>query len=159
MSAGIVGPGIMDAQISLQQAQESQLLQRMRSADGADQKAKIENGAKQFEALLLSGWLQQVEQTMATVPGADDDPDGAGKDQMMSLGVQSLAQSLANSGGIGLGAMIAKAMLASAQKEETGNAQQPAQPATGIPGSRLDFQLKSGLKSADIIHDSGKGSQ
>jgi hypothetical protein len=55
-------------------------------------------GAKEFEAMLLSTWLQQAEQSFATVPGAEDDDDAAGRDQMMSLGVQSLADV---DGGIG----------------------------------------------------------
>lgn len=121
MASGILGPGMMSAQADLQQARESQLLEQMQSA-GADptgQREKIEKGAKEFEALLLSGWLQQAEQSLATVPGADEDEDAAGKDTMMSLGVQTLATSLAGSGGIGIGAMIEKAMLSMAQKSQS----------------------------------------
>ena len=63
MATGILGPGMMNAQSSLQQARESQLLQQMQSATGPDQKEKIEKGAKEFEAMLLTGWLQQAEQS------------------------------------------------------------------------------------------------
>lgn len=120
MASGIIGPGMTNPQISLQQAQESQLLQQMQSAVGPGQKQKIEKGAKEFEAMLLSGWLQQAEQSLAKVPGTDDDDDedSGSQDQMMSLGVQSLARSMAANGGIGIGAMIEKAMLQVAQKSQ-----------------------------------------
>lgn len=68
--------------------------------------------------MLLSTWLQQAEQSMATVPGAEDDEDAAGRDQMMSLGVQSLASSLTASGGIGIAAMIAKSLHATADRAQ-----------------------------------------
>jgi Rod binding domain-containing protein len=68
--------------------------------------------------MLLGSWLQQAEQSFATVPGADDDEDAAGREQMMSLGVQSLSQALANSGGIGIAKMITKALEATAAKTE-----------------------------------------
>lgn len=119
MASGILGPGMINPQVSLQQAQESQLLQQMQSAVGPEQKQKIEKGAKEFEAMLLSGWLQQAEESLAKVPGTDDDDEDSGsQDQMMSLGVQSLARSMAATGGIGIGAMIEKAMLHVAQKSQ-----------------------------------------
>lgn len=154
MAAGILGPGALNAQVSLQQARESQLLQQMQLAKGPDQKQKIEKGAKEFEALLLSGWLQQAEQSMATVPGADDDGDDAGQNTMTSLGVQTLATSLADSGGIGIGAMIAKAMLAMAQKEEAANGQAP--PSPEIPPKSEALGLNSSLENADRMGVSRK---
>jgi len=117
MGATILSPGALAAQANLQQAREDQMLQHLRSAPSDD--AKIEKGAKEFEAILLSNWLQQAEQSFATVPGADSDSDqdsGQG-DQMMSLGVQSLAQDIARSGGIGIAKMVAKAMHAAEDKQ------------------------------------------
>ena len=46
-------------------------------AAGPRDDAKIEKGAREFEAMLLTTWLQQAEQSMATVPGAEDDEDAA----------------------------------------------------------------------------------
>jgi Rod binding domain-containing protein len=63
----------------------------------------------------MGSWLQQAEESFAPVPGTDEDED-PGKGQMMSLGVQQLATSMAASGGIGIGKMIAKAMHANADK-------------------------------------------
>jgi Rod binding domain-containing protein len=119
MGSSMIGPGAINTQVSIQQAQESQMLQQVNSAKAANDSAKIEKGAKQFEAMLLSSWLQQAEKSFATVPGADDDDeDAAGRDQMMSMGVQSLAESMVASGGIGIAKMIAKAMEATANKAE-----------------------------------------
>jgi Rod binding domain-containing protein len=67
---------------------------------------------------------------MATVPGAEDDEDAPGRDQMMSLGVQQLANSLAASGGIGIGKMIAKALHKAAEQPATPTATPTATPAT-----------------------------
>ena len=127
MGTSILGASSVASQMTLQQARETQMLQQMSTLRGEgqgtkDQDAKIEKGAKQFEAMLLSSWLQQAEQSFATVPGADDDESATtGKDQLMSLGVQSLAESLAASGGIGIAAMISKAMHAAADKVQPAN--------------------------------------
>lgn len=108
------------AQTSLMQSRQDHLLQQMQSADGKPEDAKIEKGAKEFEAMLLSTWLQQAEQSMATVPGAEDEEDTTGRDQMMGLGVQALSTAMVASGGIGIASMVMKALHARAEKAETG---------------------------------------
>jgi Rod binding domain-containing protein len=109
--------GSLAAQASAMQSTQDRTIQQVKMAGGGpNQDAKIDKGAKEFEAMLLGTWLQQAEQSFATVPGADGDEDAAGKDQMMSLGVQQLATSLAASGGIGIAKMVAKAMHAAADK-------------------------------------------
>ena len=122
MATSLIGPGQMgssyNAQSSLQQTREMQLLQQLNSDQSSPDDAKIEKGARQFESMLLGSWLQQAEQSFATIPGAEDDEDAGQREQMMSLGVQSLADSLAASGGIGIAKMIAKAMHARAEKAE-----------------------------------------
>jgi Rod binding domain-containing protein len=71
--------------------------------------AKIERSAKDFESLLLSGWLQQAEESFAKLPGGDDEDDAdAGTSQMQGIAMQSLGNSLTESGGIGIARMIAK---------------------------------------------------
>jgi Rod binding domain-containing protein len=121
MGAGMTGVTALTAQTSLQQTRESRMLQQaqqLQSEQGSDNDVKIAKGAKDFEAMLLGSWLQQAEQSFATIPGAEDDDDAAGRDQMMSFGTQALAQSLANSGGIGIAKMIADAMHRTAAKAE-----------------------------------------
>lgn len=133
MSTNMIGPGMLNAQVGVQQARESQMLQQATSAKAANDSTKIDKSAKQFEAMLLSTWLQQAEQSFATVPGAEDDEDAAGRDQMMSMGVQSLGQSLADSGGIGIARMIAKALHAAADKAANG----PQEGANPVSASKI----------------------
>lgn len=104
------------AQTSLLQSRHERILNDIKAGQSAHDDARIEKGAKEFESLLLTTWLQQAEQSMATVPGADNDEDSAGREQMMSLGVQSLASSLVATGGIGIASMIARAMHRAADK-------------------------------------------
>jgi Rod binding domain-containing protein len=116
--------GSLNAQTNALQTRENQLMQQMKSPGAASDDAKIEKGSREFEAILLGSWLQQAEQSFATVPGADEDQDPGGE-QMMSLGVQQLATSLAASGGIGISKMIAKAMHANAAKADAQAAAAP----------------------------------
>ena len=106
----ISGSMAAQAQETYLQSREEHALHQVQSAQAGKDDARIEKGAREFEAMLLSNWLQQAEQSMASVPGAEDDEDAPGREQMMSLGVQSLAGSLASSGGIGIAAMIVKAL-------------------------------------------------
>jgi Rod binding domain-containing protein len=135
MGTSMIGSSAMSAQTGLQQSREMQLLQQVNSASSAKDDAKIDKGAQQFEAMLLSNWLQQAEQSFATVPGAEDDEDAAGREQMMSLGVQSLAESMAASGGIGIAKMIARAMHATAEKAEV--AAKAAEPGQGNDPAKI----------------------
>ncbi len=107
--------GPLSAQTSMLQLSEDRMMQGLKSSKTAIDSAKIDKGAQEFEAILVGSWLQQAEQSFATVPGTDEDQD-VGRDSMMSLGVQTLATSLAASGGIGIGKMVAKAMHEAADK-------------------------------------------
>ena len=79
-------------------------------APGAEN-AKIEKSAKDFESILLGSWLQQAEQSFASLPGGDGDDDAdSGKDQFQGIAMQSLGASLTASGGIGIAKMIAKSL-------------------------------------------------
>lgn len=134
MQAGALGP--LQAESSLAQARENQLLQQVQTPEDGKDTARIRKGAEEFEAMLLGSWLRDAEQSFATVPGSDDDEDAAGRDQMMSLGVQTLAQSMAASGGIGIAAMIARAMEAEARKQQAGST------AAVAPGERSRPEFK-----------------
>jgi Rod binding domain-containing protein len=121
-TGSITGSLAAQAQDSLLQAREQNALHQLQSAPGGKSDTKIEKSAKEFESMLLSNWLQQAEQSMASVPGADDDEDAGARDQMMSLGVQSLATAMTNSGGIGIAAMISKALHSAADSQKPGTA-------------------------------------
>jgi Rod binding domain-containing protein len=134
MSTGsITGSLAAQAQESLLQAREQLALHQLQSAPGGKSDTKIEKSAKEFESMLLSNWLQQAEQSMASVPGADDDEDAGARDQMMSLGVQSLATAMTNSGGIGIAAMIAKALHSAGDGQNAG-----ASPAESAEAKKLE---------------------
>lgn len=125
MGSSAIGPGSLATQTSAMQVREDQMLHQLQSAQNAGKDdARIEKSAKEFEAMLLGTWLQQAEQSFATIPGAEDDEDASTRDQMMSLGVQSLSQAMADSGGIGIAKMIVKALETTAAK--AGGTPQPA---------------------------------
>lgn len=113
------GPLAAQAQSSILQSRETSMIGQLNSLQGSGSKddAKIDKSAQDFESMLLSTWLQQAEQSMGSVPGAEDDEDANQRDQMMSMGVQALSTSLAASGGIGIGKMIAKALHATADRQ------------------------------------------
>lgn len=134
-----MGLGSLSAQTSALQSSEDRLIQGIKSPKTATDAAKIDKGAKEFEAVLVGSWLQQAEQSFGSVPGGDDSLD-VGRDSMMSLGVQTLATSMAAAGGIGIGKMVAKAMHAAATKADGQTQPAPASqtggdsPASAIPG-------------------------
>lgn len=119
---------LASAQTTALESRANRMIQLAKSPTGVNDDAKIAKGAKEFEAILVGSWLQQAEQSFATLPGAEDDQD-PGRDQMMSLGVQTLSTSIAASGGIGIAKMIAKAMHAAADKV---NAQSTAAGETAV---------------------------
>lgn len=136
-SIPIGGSLAAQAQTSLLQSREDHMIRQLNSVRASNDDAKIDKSAQEFESMLLSTWLQQAEQSMATVPGADDDSDDSGglKDQMMSLGVQSLSTSLAASGGIGIGKMIAHALHAAADHRKAEEGQSSQAVTSGEPAS------------------------
>jgi Rod binding domain-containing protein len=116
MGTGIALGGL-SPQVGVFQAKEDQLVSQLKSPESMTD-AKIDKASSDFEAILVGNWLQQAEQSFATLPGNDDDKDVA-SDQVMSFGVEALSKSLAASGGIGIGKMIAKAMHAATDKANT----------------------------------------
>ena len=161
MGTSMIGLSAADAQLSAQQSQDTRTLSQINSLHGPSDASRIEKGSKQFETMLLSSWLQQAEKSFATAPGADgdDDQDQAGRDQIMGLGVQSLAQALEASGGIGIAKMIAKAMTAQAEKAESAAAAPEKADSGQNSGRNLSFPLNSAGESADRAAGSEKDSQ
>jgi Rod binding domain-containing protein len=136
-SMPIGGSLAAQAQSSLLQSREDHMLHQLNSVKAGNDDAKIDKSAQEFESMLLSTWLQQAEQSMASVPGADDQDDQSGglKDQMMSLGVQSLSTAMAASGGIGIGKMIAHALHAAAAHRQEAEAQASKSVTSGTSGA------------------------
>jgi Rod binding domain-containing protein len=82
-----------------------------RAPSSSIENSKIDKAAKDFESILLSNWLQQAEQSFASLPGSEEDEDAdSGKEQFQGIAMQSLGASLVASGGIGIAKMIAKSL-------------------------------------------------
>jgi Rod binding domain-containing protein len=128
MGMSSIGLGSLASQSTALDSSADRMIQGLKEPKSVTDGAKIDKGAKEFEAVLVGSWLQQAEQSFATVPGADEDSEDVGRGSMMSLGVQTLATSLASTGGIGIGTMIAKAMHAAADKVN-GTPEPPPAPA------------------------------
>lgn len=71
-------------------------------ADDSPRAQKLRRSSQEFEALLVSSWWQQMQQTF-TDPGDDSDP---GSETMQGMGIQAMAMGMAKSGGIGLARMM-----------------------------------------------------
>lgn len=96
-------------QVSLSDLRGKQAADNLKSTSDAS-KAKIEKSAKDFESVLMGHWLEQAQQSFATVPGGDphDDPS-LGKDQFQSIAMQAVAGALSgHKGGLGIASMVAK---------------------------------------------------
>lgn len=88
-------------------APESSLLSRIGQQGEVHDTGKIDKAAKDFESILLTQWLEQAREAFAVVPGGDeDDANDPGASQLQSIGMQSLATAITNSGGIGIATLI-----------------------------------------------------
>src|SRR5438874_13364590 len=70
--------------------------------------AKADRAGAQFEAILLNMVFGELQRTFSQLPGATRDAVSKSYD---GFGTEALTAGLARSGGIGLGAFIAKALL------------------------------------------------
>lgn len=116
---------------------------------GAPPLPKLAKAAREFEAILLQGWLEKMNQSFA---GLEKSQDPA-HDTLSSLGTQAIAGALAARGGIGIGNMILHQLQAkSSATESTGKPQASlgADPASangpGIANSGLQTNRGKTLK-------------
>jgi Rod binding domain-containing protein len=123
--------------------QAAQLLKRTQTSSTASSQssskedAKIEKAGKDFESILLGSWLQQAENTFASVPGGDEDDDGSsGKDQFQGIAMQALAGSITKSGGIGIARMITQHLHSAADSEKAKPSSSPEK-RLAVPKSTL----------------------
>jgi Rod binding domain-containing protein len=98
-------------------------LEKLKNTDSGNS-AKIQKSAREFEAVLLSHWLEQAEQSFASVPGSDQDPDAdPGRDQFHAIAMQAVGGALTGGhGGLGIAAMVAKHLEAQAAHKAAVNA-------------------------------------
>ncbi len=73
----------------------------------ADSPAKIQKGATDFEALLLTEMLRSARQATGGGLTGDDSDDGSdANSSLVDLGEQQFAQALSASGGLGIAKMV-----------------------------------------------------
>ena len=75
----------------------------------ATPRSGIEKKASEFEAMLLSQWLQSAQSTIGSAPGADGSED-ADAQQWTGFAVQQLARAISDRGGIGIGKLVSSAL-------------------------------------------------
>jgi Rod binding domain-containing protein len=113
--------GIILPPISVSDVRSSEASEKMKASTQGG-RAKIEKAAKDFEAVLLSHWLDQAQQSFATVPGGESDSDkdeDPGRSQFSSLAMQSIGTALSGGrGGLGIAAMVARHLEAKNQSSE-----------------------------------------
>jgi Rod binding domain-containing protein len=96
--------------VSLTDARGTKAAENLKTTATAGNSANIRKSAREFEAVLLSHWLEQAEKSFATVPGGNKDEDAdPGQDQFTSMAMQSVATALSGqNGGLGIASMVAK---------------------------------------------------
>ena len=106
--------------VSLSDLRGTQAAEKLKNTDSSNS-AKIQKSAREFEAVLLSHWLEQAERSFASVPGSDQDPDqDPGKDQFHAIAMQAVGGALTGGhGGLGIAAMVAKHLQAQATHKES----------------------------------------
>ena len=120
-STGLARPAVSLSDLRGTQATEK--LEKLKNTDSGNS-AKIQKSAREFEAVLLSHWLEQAEQSFASVPGSDQDPDAdPGRDQFHAIAMQAVGGALTGGhGGLGIAAMVAKHLEAQAAHKAAVNA-------------------------------------
>ena len=72
------------------------------TAAAAEPPRKLTKAAQEFEAILLSNWLEKLQESFA---GQDDGSDPA-HSTLASMGTQAIASALAARGGIGIAKLL-----------------------------------------------------
>ena len=129
-------------QISLSDVRGTQAVDKLKNAEAT--KAKIEKSAKDFESVLMSHWLEQAEQSFATVPGGDPNADpSSGHDQFQSIAMQAVAGCLSgHRGGLGIATMVAKHLEATHKPASDPNAPLKIKDLHEIPNSAIPLKTE-----------------
>ena len=103
--------GLVNPAVSLSDVRGTQASNNLKNSDPGN-KAKIEKSAREFEAVLLSHWLEQAEKSFASVPGSNPDENAdPGRDQFQAIATQAVGSALTGGhGGLGIAAMVAKSL-------------------------------------------------
>ena len=110
-----------------------------KTAQGQPPSPKLVKAAQEFEAILLSSWLEKLQ---ATFTGPDDGSDPA-HDTLASMGTQAIASALAARGGIGVAKLLVQHLTKAAETAQppTPQAQKKELAATKVPQNTADRYL------------------
>ena len=87
------------------------------SATADPLQTKADKAGAQFEAILLNMVFGELQRTFSQLPGATRDAVSKSYD---GFGTEALTAGLARSGGVGLGAFIAKGLMNQARHKSSG---------------------------------------
>lgn len=105
----VLGPATLNQPIT-----STGSLNNLKSNAQSKDEQKINKAAHDFESILIGQWLEEAQKSFATVPGGESDTEAdPGHDQLQSIAMQSLAQQMTKSGGLGIASMIIKQLRAS----------------------------------------------
>ncbi len=100
------------------------------AAQAAQSSSKLRKSAQEFEAILLQGWLEKMNQSFI---GSSESQDAA-HDTVSSLGTQAMALALAARGGIGIANMLLRQLQPAERGTQIPEQKAFAPPSTGLPG-------------------------
>ena len=125
---------------------------RVAAADGnAARSQKLAKSAREFEAMLLTSWLEKMNQSFSGVEHSED----AAHDTLSSLGTQAIAGAIAARGGVGIADLILrKLQLEPARKDagpSTPNREAEALPSTAIACRNSHLRGMQTLKSSQEL--------
>ncbi len=69
------GIGLLGSATNVAQLQEARVIQKGAAPKKLTDEAKIDKSSQQFEAILVGTWLNEAQQSFASVPGGDTDRD------------------------------------------------------------------------------------
>jgi Rod binding domain-containing protein len=101
---------------------------------------KLRKAASEFESLLLSNWWTTMKE--GGLSGGEDGTD-PGKDTLDHLGIQAMTTAVANGGGLGIGSMLVRSLLSTAEATKPAPASVPrAGNAAALPAGASDEQSR-----------------
>jgi peptidoglycan hydrolase FlgJ len=114
-----LGGTALSPQLDIALAAESSTLSAAKNGAIAGNRNKIGDAAREFEATLLTKWLEEARHGCGGVPGGDEDEDGdeAQQGEILDLGLKSLATAITKSGGIGIARVLCRELQLRANAE------------------------------------------
>jgi len=100
---------------------------------------KLTKAAQDFESVLLANLLENMQSAMSNLSG---EPEDAAGDDFKGIGVQQIAKSWAESGGVGIARMILPYLGREAKSGAAADLKLPSSLPT-IPEPRLEFEKQS----------------